>query len=155
MTSEWLEGHKPAAPARIHLLLAGAMWSAVGTALLTVGFRWSLHVPTLLVGLLLAVAVAAGVAKSRFLLDRAARRIADRITARGDGRCVGGFLSLPSWSLVVAMVAAGRFLRSGVLATRLVGLLYAGVGTALLLSSRLLWQAWQRARRPANAKNRP
>jgi hypothetical protein len=41
-----------------------------------------------------AVALAVGVVKSRAVLDRAARGVIEQIRARGDGRCVGGFLSL-------------------------------------------------------------
>jgi len=47
---------------------------------------------------------------------------------------------------VAVMMVAGRLLRSGIVAARVVGPLYAAIGTALLLSSRLLWHAWQSAR---------
>lgn len=146
MTSDWFHDHKPAAPARVHLVLAAAMWSVVGTALLIVGLRWVFLFPEPTAAWLAGAAVAVGVAKSRFVLDRAARRISERITARGDGRCVGGFLSLRSWSLVAVMMVAGRLLRSGIVAARVVGPIYAAIGTALLLSSRLLWYAWQSER---------
>jgi len=146
MTSDWFQNHKPAAPARVHLVLAAAMWSVVGAALLIVGFRWTFLFPEPTAAWLAGAAVAVGVAKSRFVLDRAARGIAGRIAARGDGRCVGGFLSLRSWILVAVMMVAGRLLRSGIVAARVAGPLYAAIGTALLLSSRLLWHAWQSAR---------
>jgi hypothetical protein len=41
-------------------------------------------------------------------------------------------------------VALGRFLRGGLVPRAIVGLIYAGVGTALLVASRQLWYAWYR-----------
>lgn len=52
-----------------------------------------------------------GVVKSGFVLDRAARGEIARIRARGDGRCVGGFLSLRTWGFVLLMMVGGRVLR--------------------------------------------
>ena len=91
-------------------------------------------------------AIAIGAVKSRLVLDRAARKIIERIRVRGDGRCLGGFLSLRTWALVVVMMVAGRLLR-GTVARSIVGPLYLAVGTALVLSSRLSWRAWRRERR--------
>jgi hypothetical protein len=95
---------------------------------------------------LTAAAVAVGAVKSRLVLDRAARSVVDRIRARGDGRCLGGFLSLRTWGLVILMMVAGRLLR-GTLAHGIVGPLYIAVGTALCLSSRISWHAWKASRR--------
>jgi len=127
----------------VQLLLAGLMWTVVGTALVVVGGSWVLRSPVLLTRLLLVAAVVVGVVKSLMVLDRAARKIALRIEARGNGRCVGGFLSWRSWALVAVMAGAGRLLRSGVIALRIVGLLYVAVGIALVLSSRVLWSAFR------------
>jgi hypothetical protein len=96
--------------------------------------------------LLVAVAVAIGTVKSRLVLDRAVRRVIERISVRGDGRCFGGFLSLRTWGLVILMMVAGRVLR-GSLSRGIVGPLYIAVGTALCLSSRLSWRSWREARR--------
>jgi hypothetical protein len=93
----------------------------------------------ILAGLLL------GGAKARFILDRTALKIADRIGARGEGRCVGGFLSLRSWFLVLMMIALGRLLRS-FLPSPLAGILYTTIGSGLLFSSRLAWQQWYTSR---------
>jgi uncharacterized membrane protein len=137
-----LEAYKPAASARTHLLLAAAMWTVVGALLLLFGVKWTLRGQIALAWLLLAVAVAAGALKARFLLRRAAGRTIERIRTRGDGRCVGGFLSIRSWAFVALMAGAGRLLRGALLPRAVVGLIYVAVGTALLLASRRLWQAW-------------
>ncbi len=141
VVQEWLNAHKPATSARYHLLLAALMWTIVGAVLLLCGARWVLAAPTAYSWALLAVAVLAGVCKARFVLGRAARRLIGRIDARGDGRCIGGFLSVRTWALVAAMALAGRMLRGG--APRvLVGLVYVAVGTALLLAGRHIWYRW-------------
>jgi hypothetical protein len=138
-----LERWKPRAAGRTQLLLAGALWSVVGTLLLGFGAAWTLEALGRLPGLLvLTLGIAAGLFKGRFVLDRAAGRIADRIEARGDGRCAGGFLSWRSWLLVALMSAAGRFLRSGLLSHAVVGPLYAAIGAGLLFSSRVAWRRW-------------
>lgn len=113
------------------------MWTAVGSGLLGFGAAWLfpdrlwLLVPALLLGL----------AKARFALRPAADRAVARILERGDGRCIGGFLSARSWIFVIAMAAAGRFLRSAPVSRAVVGFVYAAVGTALLLASARLWRA--------------
>jgi hypothetical protein len=142
----WVERHKPAAAVRAHLVLAGLMWTVVGAALVGFGSRWLWQLPTPSAPWLAMLAVAIGIFKSRFVLDRAARRMVDRILEHGDGRCLGGFLSLRSWALVVVMAGGGRLLRGSHLARGLLGFLYLAVGTALLLSSRVAWQAWRAER---------
>lgn len=137
-----LEKYKPAASARVHLLLASAMWTVVGGCLLYFGVRWVAGGKTPYAWLLLAVACAAGLLKAHFVLRRAAERTVKRILTRGDGNCIGGFLSIKTWVLVLLMITAGRFLRGGLLARTVVGLIYAAVGLALLVASLRVWSAW-------------
>ena len=135
-----LERWKPRAAGRTQLLLAAGLWSLVGTALVLAGARWALRASGPRAGtLLVLLGAAAGLLKGRFVLDRAAARIASRIEARGDGRCAGGFLSARSWLLVALMAGAGRLLRGGLLPEAAVGTLYVAIGTGLLFSSRIAW----------------
>ena len=144
-----LERWKPRAAGRTQLLLAGALWTVVGVLLLGFGARWTLEAFGLRSALTAGVlAVVAGLLKGRFVLDRAAARITDRIAARGDGRCAGGFLSWRSWLLVALMAGAGRLLRSGLLSHAIVGPLYMAIGTGLLFSSRTAWKRWRATGRP-------
>ncbi|RME23460.1 MAG: hypothetical protein D6806_11245, partial [Deltaproteobacteria bacterium] len=143
---------KPAARARTQLLLAGLMWSCVGGALLVFGLLWTARSPLHPKIALTAGALVLGLAKSRFVLDRTARRMTARIVERGDGRCVGGFLSPFSWLMVVVMAAGGRLLRHILKGSGWAGLLYALVGCGLLFSSRILWARWKQ-QEPANARN--
>ena len=142
----WVESHKPAASIPTQLMLAWVMWATVGSALVFWGALWLWESAPVIAPWVAAGSLAVGLVKSRLVLDRAARRVVDRICARGDGRCLGGFLSLPTWGLVFLMMVAGRLLR-GTLAHGIVGPLYIAIGTALCLSSRLSWRAWRRSRR--------
>ncbi len=139
-----LDSYKPAAPRCAHLLLASLLWTVVGGLLAFFGVRWiwASHLPN--VPLLLGGAVAVGLLKEHFVLRRAAERTIERIIARGDGRCLGGFLSLRSWGFVILMVAAGRLLRGSPMPRVVVGVVYLAVGTALFVGARRLWFAWYR-----------
>ena len=133
---------KPAASARTHILLAAVMWTLVGSALLFFGTRWLFTGGTLWISTLLPIALVGGLLKARFVLSRTAKRVITRIRARGDGRCLGGFISWKSWLLVFCMMAMGRLLRGSHLPRMTVGFIYALIGTALLTAGITFWRAW-------------
>lgn len=144
-----LERWKPRAAGRTQLLLAGTLWTIVGALLLGFGARWTLEAfGHRTGGLAVALGVVAGLLKGRFVLDRAADRITNRIALRGDGRCAGGFLSWRSWLFVALMSGTGRLLRSGLLSHAVVGPLYTAIGIGLLFSSRIAWKRWLSTRQP-------
>lgn len=91
-----------------------------------------------------ALGVAVGLAKGKYVLRKVAAKSAARIAERGDGRCLGGFLSLQSWALVVGMMAGGKYLRSAGLPPWLIGPLLTAVGTGLFLGCAVYWVAWRR-----------
>jgi hypothetical protein len=134
-----LASFKPGASSRIHLLVAGLMWSSMGVYLLVRG--------GLLAGgfTLLPLLLAAGIGslKALLILDRSVRRNIARIVARQDGACLGGVYSWKMWGLVVIMMLGGRLLRESVVPASLISLLYIAVGWGLLLSSRLFWRQWR------------
>jgi len=141
--SQIIQQWKPAAPAKTHLLLAGLLWTCVGAGLTFAGVGWSARAGFAWGPVLVAAGGVAGVAKARFVLDRTALSSAARIRLRGDGKCLGGFLSWQSWMLVLAMIAGGIALRRSGLPRPLLGFLYTAVGTALLWSSRVYWAEWR------------
>ena len=153
--SSWLETYKPVASSRFQLWLAGAMWTAVGAALASVGGYWLLTTSSPdKIFIMMVLAVCVGLGKALLILDRAVHRLANRIQLRGEDKCVGGFLSVKTWVLVAGMMLLGRFLRSSEIPRQFLGVVYAGVGVGLLLSSRIFWQAWLRERQRASAADK-
>lgn len=136
---------KPAARARTQVLLAALLWTGVGIGLATAGLRWLLQ-GTRWPVLWVAAAAVAGSVKGRWALAGAARRAAARIARRGDGTCLGGFLSWRTWLLVLGMMGLGALLRRSAVPTGLLGFVYGAAGTALLLGSRVFWAEWRSAR---------
>jgi len=139
-----LNTYKPGGSARVHLFLAALMWTVVGLGLLFFGGRWVMAGRSPYALWLLATAMAAGLLKAWFVLDRVAGWMIERIRIRGDGRCIGGFLSVRSWMFVALMMAGGRLLRGGLLPAVVVGFVYVAVGAGLLVASRRLWGVWYR-----------
>ena len=142
-----LSAYKPAASVRTQLLLAAMMWMGVGSGLLVFGVRWMQAAGTPRIALLIAVML--GLLKLRLILIRTAGRTIDRICSRGDGRCVGGFLSWRAWLMVLLMAGAGRLLRGSDLPMSVVAFVYIVAGVGLLPASVTFWRAWyQRMRTP-------
>ena len=93
----------------------------------------------------LSAGLALGVLKSRAMLDGVARKAVERIRGRAEGNLLG-FFSLKSWALIALMMGGGIVLRSivvhpGVIGAGIMGALYVGIGTALLIADRVFWHA--------------
>jgi hypothetical protein len=140
--SSWLETYKPVASSRLQLLLAALIWSTVGSGLICVGTYWVVRSSGHIIGFL-AISLFLGLGKSLLILDRVSKRIVKRIELRGEGRCLASFYSLRIWAIVIIMMLLGRILRGAGISYSLLGLIYAAVGTALLMSSRFIWLAWK------------
>ena len=146
MMTSWLETYKPVASSRMQLWLAGTMWSCVGVGLFSVGTYWLLKNGEAKGFILLVIAAGLGLGKALLVLDRTTLRNIDRVKARGEDRCFGGFLSPRVWILVIGMMLLGRILRTIGLPKPILGLIYRAVGIGLLFSSRLIWRAWKNQR---------
>jgi hypothetical protein len=90
----------------------------------------------------LGLGVLLGWFKGAKVLRPAARKSADRIIERGDGKCVGGFLSWKSWLFVAGMGVFGKWLRSAGVSPWILGPLLIGVGLALLSGAQLFFGAF-------------
>jgi hypothetical protein len=132
---------KPGVPRRIHLLLAAALWSLIGSILVIRGAFWLVAAQALWI---MVPSLIVGTMKSLFILDRTARKGVGRILELADGTCVGAVYSLQTWMLVLVMIGAGKALRSSDLPREFLGGLYIAIGWALFLSSRHAWLAWHR-----------
>lgn len=93
----------------------------------------------------LALGLALGVIKSRYVLERVAIKAVARIRERGHAWFFG-FFSGRSWLLVALMMGSGMLLRRlivhpGQVGAGILGAIYVGVGTALVLADRVFWHA--------------
>lgn len=141
----------PLASERVQLYGAAMMW-AIGASILIVrgfgyvtGRYWHAWV--------LAAALVIAVVKSRFLLDRVARKAVVRIRERGRA-CFFGFFSVKAWAFVALMMGSGMILRRivvhpDVIGAGVMGAIYLGVGTALALADRIFWHAAFATEKPA------
>jgi hypothetical protein len=132
---------KPGVNRRVHLFAAPLLWTVVGTFLLVRGWDW--------IGpgrdrWFVLLAFALGTLKSFLILDKTARRALARIVRLRDGSCLGAVYSWKTWLLVALMMGSGIVLRRYFTPGVVIGTLYAAVGWALLLSSRLGWLEWFR-----------
>jgi hypothetical protein len=127
----------PRAGQRVQLFSAAAMWAVGATILLVRGVGF-LHDSWF--AALLALAVVIGVVKSRYLLDRVARKAVLRIHERGRA-CYFGFFSWKSWLFVIVMMGGGILLRRSGLPRDFLAVVYVGVGTGLAIADRIFWQA--------------
>lgn len=124
--------------------VAGALMWLIGASILLIrgaayveGRSWHAYA--------LAVGLALGVVKSRYLLEGVAERAVQRIRERGRA-WFPGFFSIRSWALVTVMMGGGMLLRRivvapGQIGAGILGAIYIGVGTALLLADRVFWHA--------------
>ena len=137
----FLERWKPRATARAQLRAAALLWTVVGLALGAAGVRWCLSAPSWWKELLVGAGVLLGLLKGlRFITPVAHRNIA-RLIERGDGHCIGGFLSWRSWLFVLAMMTLGIVLRRSPTPRPALGVVYTAIGLALLTGSFPLWRA--------------
>ncbi|PLX38930.1 MAG: hypothetical protein C0608_11660 [Deltaproteobacteria bacterium] len=137
-----LRSLKPAGSASVQLFLAALLWSSIGTFLLYRGARAALSLTPAMMVLVIAVALAIGLFKGYRVMRPVSTRSITRIIERGDGTCIGGFLSWKSWLFVLGMSLMGKWLRSASLPPWLTGVLLGGVGLALLVGSLFFWRAW-------------
>ncbi len=135
----------PRASARTQLFAAAVVWAVGAGILISRGVVYvhdrSWHAWVL--GAALAVIIA--VPKTRFVLDRVARKAVARIRAR-DHACFFGFFSWRSWLFVGVMMGGGimirnTFVKPDVVGAGILGALYLGIGAALLVADRVFWHA--------------
>lgn len=138
---------------RTQLVTAAMMWLIGASILLVRGLGYiegrSWHAWALAVGLAL------GVLKSRYLLERVAASAVARIRTRGRAFFLS-FFSLRSWALVAVMMGGGIAIRQlvvapGQIGAGILGAVYIGVGTALVLADRVFWHAAFRKERAEGA----
>jgi hypothetical protein len=139
-----VEKIKPAAPAHAHLLMAALMWTTVGTFMLVRAYGYTRTLTPAVASATAFMALAVGVVKGLKLLRPSAKKSAARIIHRGDGKCLGGFISIKSWLFVGAMILLGRALRMAGMPAWFTSAILGAVGVALLMGSAVFWVGWRR-----------
>ncbi|TAL17006.1 hypothetical protein EPN96_07465 [bacterium] len=142
MANDLISKIKPGAPVWLHLFLASLLWSAVGVFLLYRGGAALLELSMPEGAAALGAGVLLGWFKGAKVLRPAAKKSAARIIKRGDGKCVGGFLSWKSWLFVAGMGFFGKWLRGAGVSPLILGPLLTGVGLALLSGAQIFFGAF-------------
>jgi len=140
----WFETCKPVAPVRVHVFLAALMSLSRKSVLFLRGAGNMMSLPGAVNPWWLIFAAFIGVLKGRLIFDKTAVRVISRIESREGDRCLGGFLSIKTWGMILLMVFLGMSLRVSPLPGVLVWGVYVAVGMGLFLSSRLFWREWIR-----------
>ena len=105
------------------------------------GLFWFDSGPDLYIVILFVIA---GAIKSYLVLDKSIHRSIHRIENLRDGSCVGAVYSWKMWLFIALMMLLGIVLRHVMQPGGIVGFIYAGVGSALIISSRIGWKSWIR-----------
>ena len=129
----------PRTSRKTRLVFSALLWTAIGTGLVVAGARWLLSARSAAADAAFALAIVLGWIKGRFVLGPRAEANAIRILEAGEGRCVGGVFSWGSWGIAVLMMAGGIALRHSPLPRPWLGVLYAAIGTALIVASLRSW----------------
>jgi len=138
-----VERFKPAASVRSRLLVAASIWTLVGAGLLAVGFRWTVVGQGVRGWAGLGVALLLGWLKGRYVLAGRGAANASRIIAAGEDRCLGGVFDWTAWLFVLAMIGLGYLLRHSDVPRPWIGVIYAAVGSGLVLASVGTWRRWR------------
>ena len=134
---------------RVHLVIAASIWTVVGAGLLIMGMVFWFHFPYLgfldnyhlLIG---TIALAVGLVKGKFLLDRTAGRVIERVDTLAEPnpfKSVFQMFGAKTIALILAMMGIGIVLRVAGVSFEIRGLIYLAVGAALLWSCRRYWLA--------------
>ena len=134
----------PAVPQRWLLLLAGLLWTGVGTFLCFRAFGWVETLHETSADIFLASGAACAVAGNRFIFTHVARKNIRRIAQLPQKACVFAFTGWRGYAMIAVMMTAGIFLRSSSLPKHILAALYTAMGGALVLSSVVFYRSyWQ------------
>jgi hypothetical protein len=127
----------PSAPRLVLVLLAGILWSAVGTVLMAVAVNWLSPIsgdtlPWLVLGLLTGIII------HRYGFSKLADVNLVRIFTQAPGKdrvCVFAFQNTRSYVIIIVMMVLGYTLRHLPIPRVYLAPIYLGIGLGLFLSS--------------------
>jgi hypothetical protein len=126
---------KPAVNKNFLLFLAGAVWIAVGTMLISFAYHWLVSYGQKNSWLFAAAGLAISLIIHHFGFLRIVDKNLGRITKMEGRRCAFSFMTWKSYLIVAVMVSMGILLRHSSIPKQYLSVLYIGIGTALILSS--------------------
>ena len=133
--NSWWSYLKPTLPKRWLLIVAGAMWSAVGIMLLNYAVTWltlSFSIPAILLGVL---GIILSVMVNRWGFSKIALKNIERFLALNDKACLFSFQAWKSYLLILVMVSTGIFLRNSAIPKVYLAVVYTTIGGALIQAS--------------------
>jgi hypothetical protein len=138
----------PAVPQRWLVLLAGVVWTSVGTFLCYRALSWVVvDAPS---AVFIASGAAVGVAGNRFIFTRVAQQNLARISLLPMRACIFAFTAWRGYAMICAMITIGIFLRTSSIPKQYLATLYTAMGGALFLASfefyRSYWRSFSKTR---------
>ncbi len=136
-----LRSLEPAVSRRTLMVTAAIAWAGVGLMLFLRGLHWVAQPPrasAAKISVVLAVAVALGLIKARFVFLRLAKKNIARIRSLSphkDRICIFAFQAMRSYLLIIGMITLGILLRISPLPRLYLGGIYVIIGLAMGLSS--------------------
>ena len=130
-TEKW----KPGVPKSILLLIAGIVWIGMGILLDGIAYAWLKGENPVYAVWASIIGFAGGLVIHHFGFLHVVDKNLGRILPMKGKRCVFAFMPWKSYLLVMVMMLTGVLLRHSPLPKLYLAVVYAGIGTALILSS--------------------
>ena len=125
----------PAVPKEWLLVLAGAMWSAVGIMLFRYALIWLTSPVTAITVLFGILGVVISIWANQVQFSKLARKNIDRILSLNKKACIFSFQAWKGYLIITVMITGGILLRHSILPKPYLAVVYAAIGGALFQAS--------------------
>lgn len=123
------------------MLLAGLLWTGIGFGLCVTACVWLSEMDWPRNGLGSLLGFGFGGVMYRYAFSPLARRNLERIASQPTEVCLFAFQAWKSYGLILGMTAVGMVLRHLAVQRLMLGVIYAAIGTGLLLGSAIYYEA--------------
>ncbi len=141
-----MESIKPLVARHWLFLLAGIMWTGVGIMLLVRAWVWLATMPISWELVLMTISAISAFLFYKFMFTNTVNKNIERVCNLPDPVSIFAFNSPKGYILVVFMIGLGITIRHSGLDTRILALVYASMGGALLLASFHFYGQFRRER---------
>ena len=126
---------KPAVTNDLLLFIAGIVWAAVGSMLLSLAYSWLSKASHINIHPFVIAGVAGALLIHHFGFLKIAEKNLKRILEMQDKSCIFAFIPWKSYLIIAVMILMGALLRHSVIPKHYLAVLYIAIGLALVLSS--------------------